>query len=232
MPSHVVEQLLSLAVLEPTPGRPPLGGPPRRCGLAAGRLYSSKHLDEPGLGTRRQRIARAALVAASAGCLMTEAARDAEPMGVRHMAAGSAELVSLDSFYIGNLKGVGRVYQLTAVDVFTRWAVVAIIVGTPTGIHTAGFVADLIGQWRRHGYLLRAVVTENGPEFGPGEFRQALADRGTRHVRIPARSPNHNALVERFHGTVLQECRRPAFHRRRCISRHQLHAAASAWLIT
>jgi hypothetical protein len=33
-----------------------------------------------------------------------------------------------------------------------------------------------------------------------------------------SRPPNHNAVVERFHGTVLQECWRPAFHRRRFIS--------------
>ena len=37
-------------------------------------------------------------------------------------------------------------------------------------------------------------------------------------MHIPARSPNHNAVVERFHGTILQECWRPAFHRRRFIS--------------
>src|SRR5436309_1671779 len=160
------------------------------------------------------------------------AARGVQLMGFCHMAAGPAELVSLDSFYIGNLKGVGRVYQLTAVDVFTRWATVAIMVGTPTGAHTARFVADVIRHWRRHGYPLRAVITDNGPEYVAAGFRAALAGWGVRHVRIPARSPNHNAVVERFQGTMLQECWRPAFHRRRFISRRQLQAAADAWLIS
>ncbi len=54
-------------------------------------------------------------------------------MGFCHVAAGPAELVSLDSFYVGQLKGVGRVYQLTAVDVFTRWAVVALSSTPPRG---------------------------------------------------------------------------------------------------
>ena len=231
-PTHVVEQLLSLAVLEPTLGARRLADRLGEAGWPLAASTAQKYLTEAGLGTRRQRVARAALVAAAAGGLVTEAAREAQPMGFCHVSAGPAELVSLDSFYIGNLKGVGRVYQLTAVDVFTRWAVVAIIAGTPTGAHTARFVAGLVRHWRRHGYPLRAVITDNGPEYVAGQFRSALASRGIRHVRIPARSPNHNAVVERFQGTMLQECWRPAFHRRRFTSRRQLQAAADAWLIT
>jgi transposase InsO family protein len=231
-PTHVVEQLLSLAVLEPTVGARRLADRLADAGWPLAASTAQKYLHQAGLGTRRQRVARAALVAAAAGGLVTEAAREAQPMGFCHVAPGPAELVSLDSFYIGNLKGVGRVYQLTAVDVFSRWATVAIMVGTPTGVVTTRFVADLVRHWRRHGYAVRAVITDNGPEYVAAEFRQALAARGIRHVRIPPRSPNHNAVVERFQGTMLQECWRPAFHRRRFISRRQLQAAADAWLIT
>ena len=110
----------------------------------------------------------------------------------------------MDSFYIGHLKGVDRVYQLTAVDVFTRWATVAIIVGTATGALTASFIDQLVRHWRRHGYPLRAVITDNGPEYIAHDFLAALTAKTIRHVRIPARSPNHNAVVERFHGTILQ----------------------------
>ncbi|WP_208027871.1 integrase core domain-containing protein, partial [Rhabdothermincola sediminis] len=51
------------------------------------------------------------------------------------------------------------------------------------------------------------------------------------HHRIPPRSPNHNAVCERFHGTILQECWRPALPRRRFSSTRQLQAEADAWLI-
>jgi transposase InsO family protein len=231
-PTHVVEQLLTSAVLEPTLGARRLADRLADAGWPMAASTAQKYLNQAGLGTRRQRIARAALVAAAAGGLVTEAAREAEPMGFCHVAAGPAELVSLDSFYIGQLKGVGRVYQLTAVDVFTRWATVAIVVGPPTGAVTARFVDQLVRHWRRHGYQPRAVITDNGPEYIAGDFRAALTAKDIRHVRIPARSPNHNAVVERFQGTMLQECWRPAFHRRRFTSRRQLQAAADAWLIT
>ena len=65
-----------------------------------------------------------------------------------------------------------------------------------------------------------------------GTFVEALASKGLRHVRIPARSPNHNAVCERFQGTMLQECWRPAFHRRHFTSIRQLQDEADAWLIT
>ena len=194
-PTHVIEQLLTLAVLEPTLGARRLADRLSDAGWPMAASTAQKYLHEAGLGTRRQRIARAALVAAAAGGIVTEAARDAEPMGFCHVSAGPGELVSVDSFYIGNLKGVGRVYQLTAVDVFTRWATVAVIVGTPTGAVTARFIDQLVRHWRRHGYQLRAVITDNGPEYIAHDFRVALAAKAIRHVRIPARSPNHKEIV-------------------------------------
>jgi transposase InsO family protein len=78
---------------------------------------------------------------------------------------------------------------------------------------------------------VRAVLSDNGPEYVASGFRAHLAAKGLTHVRIPPRSPNHNAVCERFHGTILQECWRPAFHRRRFTSIRQLSTEADAWLI-
>jgi transposase InsO family protein len=231
-PTHVVEQLLTLAVLEPTWGARRLADRLGDQGWPIAASTAQKHLAAAGLATRKTRLARAAMIAAATTGIVTDAAREPEPFGFCHVAPGPGELVALDSFYIGNLKGVGKCYQLTAVDTYTRWATIMIIAGPPTGQATARFAAQLIRHWRRHGYQLRAVITDNGPEYIAAGFRAALAAKEIRHVRIPPRSPNHNAVVERFHGTVLQECWRPAFHRRRLTSRRQLQAAADAWLIT
>ncbi len=62
-------------------------------------------------------------------------------------------------------------------------------------------------------------------------FQDHLAEVGIDHVRIPPRSPNHNAVCERFQGTMLQECWRPAFHRRHFGTIRQLQAEADAWLV-
>ncbi len=63
------------------------------------------------------------------------------------------------------------------------------------------------------GFPIKAIVADNGPEYKAGAFADALAAKQLKRVFIPARSPNHNAVVERFQGTMLQECWRPAFHR-------------------
>jgi len=133
--------------------------------------------------------------------------------------------------YIGNLEGIGTVYQLTAIDVATRWAIMLIVIGPPTAGHTIRFIDHVIKTFRRLGVSVRAVISDNGPEWIAGGFRAHLAARGLEHHRIPPRSPNHNAVCERFQGTALQECWRPAFHRRRFTSIRQLQAEADAWLI-
>ena len=191
-----------------------------------------KHLVAHGLGKRSERLARAAVIAAATTGLLTEAARKDEPFGFCLATGGPGELVCVDSFYIGKLKGVGKVYQLTAIDVFTRWAFVAVVLGPVNGAHTARFVDQILAAYRRHGVRVRAVLSDNGPEYVAAPFVAALAAKGIRHHRIPPRSPNHNAVCERFHGTILQECWRPAFHRRHFTSIRQLQAEADAWLVT
>lgn len=77
---------------------------------------------------------------------------------------------------------------------------------------------------------LTGVLTDNGPEFIGHTFTHELADLGIDHVRIPPRSPNHNAVCERFQGTVLQEFYRLIFHRQRITDVAVLDSALQGWL--
>lgn len=182
-----------------------------------------------GLGRSSERLAKAAAITAATTGLVTEAVCKDAPFGFCLATGGPGELICLDSFYVGKLKGVGKVYQLTAVDDFTRWAVVMIVLGPVTGSHTIRFVDHVLRSYRRLGVRVKAVLTDNGPEYIASGFRAHLAAKGLPHQRIPARSPNHNAVCERFHGTILQECWRPAFPRR-FGSIRQLQAETDSWL--
>lgn len=230
-PTHVIEELLTRAVLEPTIGCRQYADRLAERGYVVSKTTVQKILVDHDLGRRRQRVARAAAIVAATTGLVTDAARDDQPFGFCHYAAAPGDLVAVDSFYVGHLKGVGKVYQLTAIDTATRWAVMMIVLGPVTAAHTIRFISHVIGRFRRHGVPVRAVLSDNGPEYVASGFRAHLAAKEIRHVRIPPRSPNHNAVCERFHGTALQECWRPAFHRRRFGSIRQLQAEADAWLI-
>lgn len=79
----------------------------------------------------------------------------------------------------------------------------------------AAFLDHLRKALRKHGITLAGVRSDNGPEFTGKAFKTHAAELGLVHHRIPPRSPNHNAVCERFHGTVLREFYRPHFHRGR-----------------
>lgn len=229
-PTHVVEALLTLAVVVPTIGCRQYADRLAAQGYEISKSTAQKLLVEAGLGRRSQRVARAAAITAATTGLVTDAARDDGPFGFCHWAGAPGDLVALDSFYIGHLKGVGKVHQLTAIDTATRWAIVSIVLGPVNGTHTIAFIDHVTRRFRRLGVPIRTVLTDNGPEYIASGFRAHLAAKGFHHERIPPRSPNHNAVCERFHGTILQECWRPAFHRRRFSSIRQLQAEADAWL--
>ena len=152
------------------------------------------------------------------------------PFGFCLWAAAPGVLVGLDCFYIGKLKGVGEVWQLTAVDTNSRVADAWITVGRPTAAVTVRFVDLVRRRWRDRGHTIAAFLTDNGGEFTGRRFVEHLQHLEITHRRIPPRSPNHNAVVERFHQTMLEECWRPAFHRRLFTSTQQLQTQANAWL--
>jgi hypothetical protein len=139
--------------------------------------------------------------------------------------------VSLDTFYVGRLKGVGAASQLTAVDLATRTAVVQLVVGDKTAAVTAGFLDHLKRSLRKLGITMTGILSGNVPEFTGKDFSTKVTEMGLIHHRIPPRSPNHNAVCERFHGTVLSECFRPHSHRGRVDDIALLDRSLQAWIV-
>ncbi|MGH2720809.1 MAG: hypothetical protein ACRDJO_04290 [Actinomycetota bacterium] len=162
-----MEELLALAVALPTLGCRQLADRLGDRGYAIGKTTVQKILHDHDLGLRRQRIAKAAALAALVGGIVTEAARDDALWGFCHFAANPGDLVALDSFYIGNLKGVGKVYQLTAVDTATRWAMMLLVLGTPTGEVAARFLLQARRRLARVGIGMRDVLSDIHSEFRP-----------------------------------------------------------------
>jgi len=181
------------------------------------------------LGHRSQRLAALAQLTALSGGPVVEEALEG-PFGFCHFAARPGDLVALDSFYVGNLKGVGKVWQFTAVDTHTRWAVVDLAIGEHTAQAAAVFLDLAIQRLAAAGITTRGILTDRGPEFGGTTFTRHAAGRGIRHHKTPPRSPNHNAVCERFHGTVLHEFFRVVFHREFFTSVDRLDHQLQTWV--
>jgi transposase InsO family protein len=228
MSAEEVSTILATAVAKATLGARQLVDHLATAGVHRSASGIQKVLRRHHLGTRRQRIAAlASLTAADSGHL-TDAALEG-PFGFCLAATDPGQLVCLDTFYVGKLKGVGAVYQLTAIDVATRWLVVRLIVGykgAPVAAHFLDQVSAALGEIDVE---VSGVLTDNGPEFTGRAFRDHATELGIDHHRTPPRSPNHNSVCERVQGTVLQEFYRPFFHRGRVDRIADLDAALQTW---
>jgi transposase InsO family protein len=156
--------------------------------------------------------------------------RQADPYGFCHWAAAAGDLVGLDAFYVGKLKGIGAVWQLTAVDTHTRWAIAQLYVGKLTATHTIGFLNLVIQRLQAIEVELTGILSDNGPQFIAKSFTDHVAALGIDHTRTPPRSPDYNAVCERFQGTVLEEFYRPTFHRGHVADIPLLNRQLQGWL--
>ena len=186
-PTWVVEELFAEAVVRPTLGAARYA----ECLEARGFVISpsgvQKLLNRSGLGRRRQRVAALAQLTAATTGLVTEPALEG-PFGFCHFAARPGDLVALDSFFIGKLKGVGAVWQLTAVDTATRWAICEVFIGPSTAKTAAGFVDRVIRKLKRLGVTVTGVLSDNGPEFTGKDFTRHIAELGSR-ITAPRPAP-------------------------------------------
>jgi transposase InsO family protein len=230
MSSEEIAVILSEAVTRPTLGPRSLLRHLKTRGVDRSASGVAKVLRRHHLGTAKQRVAALASLTAVDTGLVTQQALEG-PFGFCMYASQPGQVVSLDTFYVGRLKGIGAVWQLTAVDVATRTAVVQLVVGDKTATVAARFLDHLKKSLRKHGITLSGVLTDNGPEFIGRPFQDHAAKLGLIHHRIPPRSPNHNSVCERFHGTVLHEFYRPHFHRGRVDDVALLDRSLQAWLI-
>ena len=230
MSSEEVAVILAEAIARPTLGPRSLLRHLEARGVHRSASGVAKVLRRHQLGTAKHRVVALASLTATETGQLTDAALEG-PFGFCQYASHPGQVVALDAFYVGRLKGVGAVWQLTAVDIATRMAVVQLVIGDKTAVVAAAFLDHLKRALRKHGITLEGILTDNGPEFVGKAFKARAADLGLHHHRIPPRSPNHNAVCERFHGTVLGEFYRPHFHRGRVEDVALLNRSLQAWVV-
>ena len=114
---------------------------------------------------------------------------------------------------MGKLKGVGKVWQLTACDCASSFGWARIVVGEVTAALMAAFLTEVVlPGYRAAGWCLRRVLTDNGKEF-KASFVTICAAHQVRHTRTKPRHAWTNGFVERLQGTILHEHWRVEFWR-------------------
>jgi transposase InsO family protein len=74
---------------------------------------------------------------------------------------------------------------------------------------TLGFVRDLVLRLRneRHGYVIRAIRSDNGSEFKNSRVETFCHDLGLEHWFSSLYTPPHNGVVERKNRTLCEMAR-------------------------
>jgi transposase InsO family protein len=147
---------------------------------------------------------------------MAKRARESHPDEIE--TAHSGYLISQDTFYVGYMKGVGRIYQQTVVDTYSSVAFAKVYTGK-IPITAADTLNDrVLPFFEEQGVPVLRVLTDRGTEFcgspdkHPYELYLQLND--IEHTKTKVKSPQTNGICERFHQTVLNEFYRIAFRKK------------------
>jgi transposase InsO family protein len=139
-----------------------------------------------------------------------------------------------DTFYVGNMKGVGRIYQQTFIDTYSKVAF-AKLYDRKTALTAADLLNDrVVPFFDAQEVKLCRVLTDRGTEYCGSpehhEYELYLAVEDVDHSRTKTKSPQTNGIVERFHKTVLNEFYRVAFRKRIYGSVAELQSDLDAWI--
>ena len=193
------------------------------------------------LGNFKQRLKALEAKVAEEGIILTESQVQAlERKKLDDEACGEIDtahpgyLGSQDTFYVGTFKGVGRVYQQTYVDTYSKVAHCKLYT-TKTPITAADLLNDRVLPFYASQELpVLRILTDRGTEYcgkvEQHDYQLYLALNDIEHTKTKVRHPQTNGICERFHKTILQEFYQPALRRKIYNTLEELQVDLDEWL--
>ncbi len=139
-----------------------------------------------------------------------------------------------DTYLVGTIKGIGRIYQQTFIDTYSRVAH-AKLYTDKTAITAAELLNDKVIPWfAEQDVSLMRILTDRGTEYcGKVEhhaYQLYLAVENIDHSKTKARHPQTNGMVERLHRTIKEEFYDIIFRKKIYTSLAEIQIELDAWL--
>jgi hypothetical protein len=139
-----------------------------------------------------------------------------------------------DTYYVGTLKGVGRIYQQTFIDTYAKVALVKLY-DRKNALVAADMLNDRVVPWyEEHDVRLLRILTDRGTEYCGNrerhEYQLYLAIEDIDHSKTKARSPQTNGICERFHKTIQDEFYAVAFRKKIYHSLEEIQEDVDKWI--
>jgi hypothetical protein len=143
-------------------------------------------------------------------------------------------LGSQDTYYVGNIKGVGRIYQQTFIDTYTRVAFTKLY-ETRHAITSADLLNDKVLPFFEEQQIpLLRILTDRGTEYKGKpehhEYELYLSIEGIEHSKTQVRHPQSNGICERLHRTIQEEFYAVAFRKKLYDSVAALQKDLDEWM--
>ena len=139
-----------------------------------------------------------------------------------------------DTYYVGTIKGIGRIYQQTFIDTYSKVAFTKLY-----DRKNALVAADLLNDkvlpfFEEQDIRLLRILTDRGTEYCGArehhEYQLYLALEDIDHSKTKARHPQSNGICERFHRTVQHEFYHVAFRKKVYRSIDDLQHDLDEWI--
>jgi len=221
---EIEEKILSYSLEFPTHGQKRVCNELKKVGIHISdggvRGVWSRH----NLLRKKERLKRLEKYASESGLVLTEAQVAAlENAKEEKQAHGEIEtfhpgfLLGQDTYYVGYIKGVGKIYQQTGIDTFSNVGF-AKLYTDKTAITAADFLNDkVLPYFDEEQMQLLRVLTDRGTEYG-GKLEQHpyqlfLHLNDIEHSRTKARHPQTNGCTERLNQIIQEEFYSVAFRK-------------------
>ena len=139
-----------------------------------------------------------------------------------------------DTYYVGTIKSIGRIYGQTFIDTYSKVAFVKLY-DRKNALVAADMLNDrVLPFYEDQGVPLLRILTDRGTEYCGNrehhEYQLYLAVENIDHSRTKAYSPQTNGICERFHRTMQDEFYSVAFRKRLYNTLEELQADVDVWL--